>query len=332
MTKIRILAFALLLPAAALAGPTVIKVATIAPEGSIYHRVLQEMGESYARASGGRGRFVIYPNSIQGTEADTVRRMRVGQLDASMLTVVGLTEIDRSAAALQFMPMMFRSWEELDYVREKLRPELEAKLAAKGFVALIWGEGGWVQFFTKNNIATPEQYRQGRIFTWSGDIEQASVMKSLGYHPVTIPLSDILPSLETGMIDTVPVAPLWALIGQFDRVTHYMLRVDWVPIVGATVMRRQTFEALAPEERSALLEAARKASETLRAHREEQDEESIRAMEARGLHVKPLTPELDRAWHAVAEQSWPQVRGAMVPAETFDEVRTLLAAYRSAHK
>jgi len=332
MIKIRMLAFALLVPAAALAGPAVIKVATIAPEGSIYHRVLQEMGESYARASGGRGRFVIYPNSIQGTEADTVRRMRVGQLDASMLTVVGLSEIDRSAAALQFMPMMFRSWKELDYVREKLRPELEAKLAAKGFVALIWGEGGWVQFFTKDDIATPEQYKRGRIFAWSGDIEQAGVMKSLGYRPVAIPLADILPSLETGMIDTVPVAPLWALIGQFDRVTHYMLRVNWVPIVGATVMRRQTFEALAPEERAALLAAARKASDTLRAHREQLDEESIRAMQARGLQVKPLTPELERAWHAVAEQSWPQVRGSMVPAQTFDEVRALLTAYRSARQ
>jgi len=323
---------ALLLPGVALAGPAVVKVATIAPEGSIYTRVLQEMGEAYARASGGRGRFVIYPNSIQGTEADTVRRMRVGQLDASMLTVVGLTEIDRSVAALQFMPMMFRSWDELDYVREKLRPELEAKLAAKGFVALVWGEGGWVQFFTKDDIATPEQYKQGRIFAWSGDIVQASVMKSLGYHPVAIPLSDILPGLETGMIDTVPVAPLWALIGQFDRVTHYMLRVNWVPIVGATVMRRQTFEALAPEERAALLEAARKATAKLRAHREEQDEESISAMQARGLQVKPLTPELEREWRAVAEKSWPQVRDTMVPAETFDRVRAILADYRHAGK
>ena len=210
----------------AVAEPSVIKVATIAPKGSIYHRVLQEMGEAYQRATKPGARFVIYPNSIQGTEADTVRRMRVGQLHASMLTVVGLTQIDRSVAALQFMPMMFRSWDELDYVREKLRPDLEAKLAAKGFVVLIWGEAGWVQFFTKEDIATPEEYRQSRIFAWSGDMVQASVMKSQGFRPVSIPLSDILPALETGMIDTVPVAPLWALIGQFDRVTRYMLRVN----------------------------------------------------------------------------------------------------------
>jgi TRAP-type C4-dicarboxylate transport system substrate-binding protein len=313
--------------AAAVAQPSV-KVATIAPKGSIYHRVLQEMGEAYRSASGPQARFLIYTDSLQGTEADTVRRMRVRQLEASMLTVVGLTEIDPSVTALQYMPMMFRSWAELDHVREKLRPELEAKLAAKGFVVLMWGEGGWVQFFTKEPMAHPEELRRGRIFAWSGDIMQAAVMKSLGYQPVPIPLADILPALETGMVDVVPVAPLWALIGQFDRVTQHMIPVNWVPIVGATVMRRDAFEAMKPEAREALLAAARKGAAELRAHRARQDEEAILAMQARGLKVRPMTPELERAWQELAERAWPHVRGKMVPAETFDRVREILAEYR----
>ena len=317
------------LAAPALAQQATVKMATIAPKGSIYHRVLQEMGEAYRNAAGPQSRVVIYTDSIQGTEADTVRRMRVGQLDASMLTVVGLTEIDPSVAALQYMPMMFRSWEELDYVREKLRPELEAKLAAKGFAVLIWGEGGWVQFFSKEPIVHPEEFKRARIFAWSGDLVQPAVMKSLGYHPVSIPIADILPALETGMLDTVPVAPLWALVGQFDRVTHYMVRINWVPIVGATVMRRQTLEAMKPQAREALMAASRKATDELRAHRAAQDEQSISAMQARGLKVETLTPELERAWREVAERSWPYVRGTMVPAETFDEVRAILADYRA---
>lgn len=306
-----------------------LKAATIAPKNSIYHRALQEMGEAYRGASGPQARFLIYTDSIQGTEADTVRRMRVGQLDVSMLTVVGLTEIDPSVAALQYMPMMFRSWEELDHVREKLRPELEAKLAARGFVVLIWGEGGWVQFFTKEPILNPEEFKRARIFAWSGDIAQAGVMKSLGYQPVPIPLADIMPALETGMVDTVPIAPLWALIGQMDRVTRHMIRINWVPIVGATVMRKQTFDALGPQAREALLAAARKSTLELRAHRVVQDEESIKAMEKRGLKVRELTPELEQAWRAVAERSWPLVRGSMVPAETFDRVRAIVAEYRA---
>jgi TRAP-type transport system periplasmic protein len=318
--------------AAVAADPAVLKVATIAPKGSIYHRQLQEIGEAYRKASGPQARLIVYPDSIQGTEADTVRRMRVGQLDASMLTVVGLTEIDPAVAALQYMPMMFRSWEEVDHVREKLRPEFESKLTAKGFVVLIWGEAGWVQFFSKDAIARPDEFKKAKIFAWSGDIVQASVMKSLGYQPVPIPIADILPAIETGMIDAVPVAPLWALVGQFDRITRHMLRINWVPIVGATVMRRQSLEALKPETREALLAAAHKAGAELRAHRNAQDEESIRAMEARGLKVRPLTPELEQIWRAEAERAWPLMRGTMVPAETFDRVRAILADYRAASK
>jgi TRAP-type C4-dicarboxylate transport system substrate-binding protein len=313
------------------ADPAVVKAATIAPKGSIYHRALQEMGEAYRQAAP-QSRFIVYTDGIQGTEADTVRRMRVGQLDISMITVVGLTEIDPAVAALQYMPMMFRSWEELDYVRDHLKASLEAKLAAKGFVVLIWGEGGWVQIFTREPIKHPEEFKRAKIFAWSGDVVQAGVMKNLGYHPVPIPIADILPSLETGMVDTVPVAPLWALVGQFDRVTKYMLRVNWVPIVGATVMRKQTYDAMSPAARAALTAAAAKATSTLRMHRAGLDDEAIRAMEARGLKVQAMSPELEREWRTLGERAWPQMRGTMVPAETFDRVRELLDEYRKGNR
>jgi len=125
-----------------------IKVAQAAPKGSIYHRVLQEVGAEWREAQGSNSKFIIYSGGSQGTESNTIRRMRIGQLDASMLTVAGLKEIDESITALQLMPLMFRTWEEFDYVHEQLRPELERKFLEKGFVVLFWGEGGWVQFFS----------------------------------------------------------------------------------------------------------------------------------------------------------------------------------------
>jgi TRAP-type C4-dicarboxylate transport system substrate-binding protein len=249
-----------------------------------------------------------------------------------MLTVLGLSQIDPSITALQYMPMMFRSWDEVDYVREELRREFEAKLAAKGYRALLWGEVGWVQFFTKEPITLPDQYKSTRIFAWSGDQAQVNLMKSLGYRAVPLPIADILPSLETGMIDAVPTTPMWALAGQFDRVTRYMLPVNWAPVVGATVIRKRTFDALSPAARDAVMAAANTGAEKLRAHRSVQDEESILAMQRRGLTVLEVTPEVEQAWQRIAEKTWPQVRGSMVPADTFDKVRTILAKYREKNR
>lgn len=319
----------LLLATCAARAAGVMKIASMAPSGSIYHRVLQEIGEAYRVSQGPGARAIVYPDSLQGTEADTVRRMRVGQLDASMLTVVGLSNIDRSVSALQFMPMMFRSWDEVDHVRERLRPELESKLAAKGFVVLMWGEAGWVQFFTRDPITLPSEYRRTRVWAWDGNPAQVDIMKSMGFKPVPLPIGDILTGLETGMIETLPVAPLWSLLGQFDRVTGYMLPINWVPIVGATVMSKRKFEALAPHVQEALTRTARSGAEKLRAHRTVQDEESISAMRKRGLTVQTVTPGIEKAWRDLAAEAWPHVRGSMVPADTFDRVRTILDAYRA---
>lgn len=309
-----------------------LKIATVAPRGSIYHRVLQEMGEKWRLAEGGSARFIVYTDSAQGPEAETVRRMRVGQLGASMLSIVGLSEIDPAVSALQKIPLMFRSWEEVDYVRERVRPDLEQRLRAKGYMVLFWGEGGWVQFFSKQPMTTPEQYRSSRIFAWAGDNPQVELMKSLGYRPVVLELTDILPSLQTGMIDTVPAAPLWALVGQFDRTAPYMLRINWVPIVGAVVLSTKTWDSMSQGGQDALRKAAAEAGQALRAHRNTRDEEIIKAMEQRGLKVLSPAPEVERAWQELARSAWPRVRGTMVPAEMFDRVERLLAEYRGAKK
>lgn len=310
------------------AADLTLKIATGAPKGSVFHRVLQEMGEKWRAAEGPNARFIIYTDSVQGSEAETVRRMRVGQLQASMISMTGLSEIDPSVGVMQFIPLAFRSWEEVDYVREKLRPELEQRLRAKGFTVLFWGEGGWVHFFSKAPLTMPDQFKSSRMFAWAGNNTQVDFMKSLGYRPVVMELTDILPSLQTGMIDTVPAPPVWAMVVQLDRPAPYMLRINWAPIVGAVVVTTKSLDAMSPAGRAALLAAAAEAGEKLRAQRGARDDETIKALEQRGLKVLNPTPEIEQAWDALARKAWPMVRGGLVPAETFDEVQRLLAEFR----
>ena len=311
------------------AKPITIKLATVAPKGSVYHRVLQNIGEKWREAQGGKARFIVYSDGIQGTEAETVRRLRIGQLQASMLTVAGLHEIEPSVTALQFMPSTFRNWRELDYVLEKIRPDMQRKFEDKGYKVLLWGMGGWVQFFSVKPLMTPEEYRDAKIFTWAGTKDQKTLMTSLGFKPVVLDLPDLLPAIQTGMVDVVPVAPMWALTGQFYRYAPHMLKMNWVPIVGATVLSMKTWESMRPEARVAMMEAAVEAEETLRKHREKLDADAIEAMQERGLVVSEPTPEVEQEWNRLVQSVWPRIRGTMVPRETFDRVHELLAEYRA---
>lgn len=305
-----------------------IKLGTIAPRGSIYHKSLMEMGETWRRAEAPGASFTVFPDGSQGGEADIVRRMRIGQLNAALISVIGLTEIDPGAGALQKMPLMFRSWEEVDAVGQRVRPLLEKRFLDKGFVVLFWAEGGWVRFFSKERALRPADFRRLKMFAWTGDAEQIAQMKALGYQPVVLETTDILPGLQTGLINAVPVTAAWALAGQIDVTAPHMLDIRWVPVVGAAVITRSAWDALSPSGKQALRRGAEKAAEQLRAQRATADAEAVEAMKKRGLQVHPLTPELETEWRQLAESVYPKVRGAMVPADMFDAVHEALAEHR----
>ena len=128
--------------------------ATLVPDGSSWHLVLKETADEWKRISDGRVNVTLFAGGVAGDDRDVVRKMRLGTLQAGVLTSVGVAEIDRSVFALG-VPMMYASYEEVYGVLERLRPELEAGLAAKGFVVLNWADGGWVRFFTQKPVATP---------------------------------------------------------------------------------------------------------------------------------------------------------------------------------
>jgi len=148
-----------------------LRIGTMAPKNSVYHRQLLEVGQAWRKAEGD-GKVLVYPDGSQGGEADMVRRMRINQLQGGLLSVAGLETIEPGIAALQLMPLMFRSWEEVDYGREKLRAGMEQKFFDKGFVILAWGDAGWVRFFSKQPAVTPADFKGMKFFAWGAEVDQ----------------------------------------------------------------------------------------------------------------------------------------------------------------
>jgi TRAP-type C4-dicarboxylate transport system substrate-binding protein len=288
------------------------------------------MGEEWRKASDGGVALTIYADGTMGSELDMVRRMRLGQLQAALVTATGLGEIEPAVTGLQSMPMVFRTLEEVDYVGEKLRPILEKRLDAKGYVVLFWSDTGWVRFFSKQPLIRPEDLKQIKLFVSAGRPAEEKIYQSAGCNPVPLEVSDILPGLQTGLINAVPLPPSFALAAQVDSVASNMLDLAWVPLVGAAVMTRKTWDAIPPEAREKVRSAALEAGKLIKADGRRESTESVVAMQKRGLKVNEVTPEIEAAWRRTVDPVLPEIRGNTVPADIFDEVIKELKEFRAA--
>lgn len=309
-------------------APARIKLATLAPKGTSFHQVLLTMAEQWRSAPSGGVQLTIYPDGTMGGEADMVRRMRVGQIQAAMLTAIGLSEIERSIAGIQNIPMIYRSLDEVDYVREKLMPEFEKRFREKGFVILFSGDAGWVRFFAPRRAETPDDFKKMKMFAWSGDNVALDLWRKSGFQPVPLEFTDILTGLQTGMIESVTSTPSYALAGQFYTKTTYMLDLKWAPLLGATVITTAAWDALPNDTRAELMKSAAEAGVQIKARSRQENEESVEAMRKRGLNVIAVTPETEAIWRKMAEENYPKIRGSIVPDDMFDRVQQLLAEYR----
>jgi len=307
-------------------GP-VLRFATVVPSGSGFHQRLMALSADWQKGPGG-ARMDLYAGT-QGGETQIVRRLRVGQLQGAMLSSDGLGQIEPGVTALQLMPLMFRNWEEVDYARDAVKSELEGRLNKAGYVVLVWGDSGWVRFFSKKPIHNIHDLKTMRVFTTSTDPELRQVLQNY-YTPVVLDPDKILLSLRNGMIDAVPVPASFANYGQIALQAPYMLDMKWAPVTGALIASKRAWDALDAPTRDWLRASCDKAGPGIRQAARAEDDAAVKAMQDKqGLKVTTLTPEAETEWRTIIGKEYPTIRGRIVPADTFDKVSKAVQEYRA---
>ena len=302
--------------AAGAAGQNELRIATVAPAGSSFHKRLQALSNEWSRGAGGVT-MNIYAGT-QGGELQIVRRMKVGQIQGAMLTSIGLSQIDKSVTALQFMPLMFRDWQDVDLVRERLRPDLERRLRDAGYIVLFWGDAGWVRYFSNKPIHRLQDLKSMRVYASSGDPESIDMMKGY-YTPVVLEPDQILLGLRNGMIDALPVPAFLANFSQVPAYAPYMLDLRWAPITGAFVITERAWNRLDGATQAWLRDSSERAGIEMRRASRAEDEQAVQAMvDKQGLKIVALSADAEREFRAEVARMYPRIRGTLVPAPMFD--------------
>jgi TRAP-type C4-dicarboxylate transport system substrate-binding protein len=293
-----------------------IKLATLAPSGSAWHDLLKELAQRWEQASGGQVRVKVYAGGTQGSEGEMLRKLAIGQLQAVAVTNVGLHDVVAEPQALS-VPLLFRDQAEMGCALERVKAPLEAAFLRQKLVVLQWSQIGAVSFFCSRPYQTPAELAAAKLFAWEGDPATVEAWRGAGFHPVVLSSTDLVPALQTGMIDCFSNVPLYVLTARLHEKARYRVDLPLGYLAAATVVRQETWERIPAELRPRLLEIARQLGARIDAEVLRLDADAMAALRKQGLQELPASA---AAWRPVLERTWPGLRGKAVPAEFFDQV------------
>ncbi len=316
MKKILLAALLVGLASSARAQGVTIKLGTLAPQGSSWHDLLREMGQKWEEASGGQVKLRIYAGGTQGGEGDMVRKMSVGQLQAAAISNIGMHDVAAEPQGLT-IPFMFQDDAQMQCAFKKVRPRIEQVLEQRGYVAVQWSTVGAVHLFCDKPHKSPADMGDTKIWAWEGDPKSVEAFRLAGLKPVVLSSTDIVSSLQTGMIDCVPNVPLYMLTTRLFERAPNMMETTWAYLVGATLVRKDTWDKVPADLRPKLLAIAQDLGNRIDTEVRRLNEDAVAAMQKQGLKIVPSDA---AAWRAAMDKATPAVRGGVVPADFYDQV------------
>ncbi|MDA8243761.1 MAG: TRAP transporter substrate-binding protein DctP [Elusimicrobia bacterium] len=324
--------FAALALPSALRAETMVKFATLAPDGSTWMKAMKEFTVEASSRTAGRVKFKIYAGGVSGDEKDVVRKIRLGQLQAGGFSGVGIGEIAPEARLLD-TPFLFKNDKEIDYIYKTLDQEFRKIFEDRGYVLLGWAEVGNVNVFSTRPVTRPSDLKSIKMWIWEGDPIAEATFKALGVSPIPLSITDVMTSLQTGMIDGVYGSPLSVIALQWFSRMKYVFSLPLTNASGAVLISRKVFDRLSPEDQKTMLALGDKYFRELTLQSRRDNAESIKILKKKNLvFTEPAGPEVAQELEKAGEQARQALVGKLYPRELLEKVEGALKAFRSGKK
>ena len=319
-----------LLFVAAAGSALTIKLGSLAPAGSPWELGLKRMAAEWERISGGTVTVKIYAGGVAGDEPDMVRKIRIGTLNAALITVTGLQGIFNGVKTLSY-PLLMHNDDELTYVLSKMEPLFDTELQKRGFKPVMWSPGGWVYFFSRAPVFMPDDLKKQKLWVWSGNPDEVQAYQSAGFQTVTLAATDLMTSLQGGMVDALVTSPLVAASSQWFGIAGNMSALRLAPLWGATVVSMKSWSEVPADLQPKLIDAAQKIADSLLPDLLKADGQAIAVMQKYGLKINETSTAARTAWTELLQKTFSPLVGKLYDKDAFELVVRYLSEYRAAH-
>jgi TRAP-type C4-dicarboxylate transport system substrate-binding protein len=338
VTNVLPIAVPALLAAALAAGPAparaedkprnVLKVATLAPEGSTWMTLMHELDRRVRDATGNEVGFKFYAGGVQGDERIVLRKMRTGQLHGGGFTGNGLGVVAPALRVLE-VPFGFRSEAEIDAVYAELGDELEGLLEASGHTLLGWAEVGFVHIFTKRPVTSLDDLRRMKMWLWEGDPLAEAFFAEAGVTPVSLSITDVYTSLQTGLVDGVYSSPYAAVVLQWHTQVSAMSEAPITHAIGAVIVTNAAWEKISPSAQAEVRRIADDVFSRLKTSSRRENRDAVEDIRAAGIRIVPVDDAAMRVFRDIGERAARRAVGTLYPEDLLARVRAVIADARA---
>ncbi|HEX2138740.1 MAG TPA: TRAP transporter substrate-binding protein DctP [Woeseiaceae bacterium] len=311
------------------AGAAELKIATVLPENTQWMRDMRAGAAEIKERTEGRVLFKFYSGGVQGNPNTVLRKIKIGQLHGGAFTPTDLQQV-YADLNIYGLPFLFESVEEANYVREAVDQKLAAGLEAAGFVSFGFASGGFARILSNVPVRSHEDLRGRKVWVPEGDLISYEAMKALDLSPVTLPITDVLTGLQTGLLDIVAMSPAGALVLQWHTRVDYVTRMPIVYSMGLLAIDRRAFGRIAEEDRAVVRDVMSALYARWDVENQRDAEKALQALINSGLEpVDPAPGEVERLQAIMAETSEAMARDGLISPDLLQEIRHLIEQYRA---
>jgi TRAP-type C4-dicarboxylate transport system substrate-binding protein len=308
-----------------------IKIATVSPDGTLWMKEMRAGAAEIKEKTQGRVVLKFYPGGVMGNDSNVLRKIRVGQLHGGAVTSGSLSGIDPNID-IYGLPYLFSSLEQVDYVREKMDETLIKSLEDKGFVSFGFGEGGFTYMMSDSPLHTVQDVRQQKVWVPADNRVGEAVFNSAEISPVTLPLSDVLTGLQTGLVDTVITSPIGAIALQWHTRVKYLIDVPLTYITATLVIQKSTLNKLKKEDQQIVRDVMSAAFKRIDASNRKDNIAAREALRNQGIEFISLSKESLAAWHVIGEKAMRLLEEEnKYSGPVFRQIKDNIEAARKAH-
>jgi len=318
----------MLLLSAGPAGAVVIKIATLSPDGSSWMEKMRAGGKEVEEKTDGGVKFKFYPGGVMGDDKAVLRKIRLGQLQGGAVVSGSLAEVFQDSQ-VYCLPLLFDSFDQVAYVRERMDPTIVQGFAEGGYTVLGMAGGGFAYIMSQSSVTSVEEL--GRRKLWVPENDEFSLEVILAYkaNPIPLSIADVLAGLQTSLIDTVAISPVAAIALQWHTQVKYVTDIPLMYIYGILMVDSRAFEKLNPEQQVIVRDVMGRVFREIEQQNLDDNGKALAAIEKQGVEFLEV-PEAELArWRAAAGTVAARlVEKKRISQGIVDRLEELLADYR----